>query len=37
MLYHTEDSPYYGRTVADVWFDSESAARAAGFTRWDQR
>jgi uncharacterized membrane protein ArfC len=36
MLYHTPKSPYYGRTRAAVWFDSESSAEAAGFTRWDQ-
>lgn len=33
--YHTEDSPHYERAVADVWFESENAARAAGFTRCD--
>jgi len=37
MLYHTTESPYYGRTRAGVWFDSESSAEAAGFTRWDRR
>ncbi|WP_051204102.1 sunset domain-containing protein [Nocardioides sp. CF8] len=37
MLFHTAESPYYGRTRAEVWFDSEDRARAAGFTRWDQR
>lgn len=37
MLYHTADSPYLGRTKAEVWFDSESSADAAGFTRWDRR
>ena len=37
MLFHTTDSPYHGRTKADVWFDSEDSARAAGFTRWDER
>ncbi|MGL5827807.1 MAG: hypothetical protein ACRCYU_23815 [Nocardioides sp.] len=37
MLYHTVESPYYGRTVAEVWFDTEDHARAAGFTRWDER
>ena len=34
MLFHTEESPYYGRTRAEVWFSSEEAARAAGFARW---
>ncbi|MBA3606231.1 MAG: F0F1 ATP synthase subunit gamma [Acidimicrobiia bacterium] len=37
MLFHTTDSPWYGRTKAEVWFDSEDSARAAGFTRWDER
>ncbi len=36
-LYHTTESPYYGRIRAEVWFDSEGSARAAGFTRWDVR
>lgn len=36
MLYHTPDSPYYERTRAEVWFDSEAAAGDAGFTRWDE-
>jgi large subunit ribosomal protein L17 len=31
MKYHTEDSPYYGRTVAEVYFASAEAAEAAGF------
>jgi hypothetical protein len=35
MLFHTPESPYYGRTRAEVWFDSEASARAAGFARWD--
>ena len=37
MLYHTEESPYYGRTIAEVWFDTEANAEAGGFTRWDRR
>ncbi len=37
MLYHTEDSPYFGRTNADVWFRDEEAAKAAGFRRWDDK
>jgi len=37
MLFHTEESPYYGRTKAEVWFDTEESAEAAGFTRWDRR
>jgi large subunit ribosomal protein L22 len=32
MLYHTPESPYYGRTVAEVWFDTVDSAEAAGFT-----
>ena len=32
MKFHTPESPYYGRTVAEVWFDSAAAAEAAGFT-----
>ena len=29
--YHTPDSPWYDRTVAEVWFNSVEAAEAAGF------
>lgn len=32
MLYHTPESPYYDRTVAEVWFDSVESAEAAGFS-----
>jgi len=32
-LYHTEDSPWYEQTVAEVWFDTEESAQAAGFTK----
>jgi hypothetical protein len=35
LLFYTEDAPVYGRAAADVWFESEDAATAAGFTRWD--
>lgn len=35
MKFHTIESPYYGRTKAEVWFDAEESARAAGFRRWD--
>jgi len=35
LLFYTMDAPGYGRAAADVWFDSEDAATAAGFTRWD--
>jgi large subunit ribosomal protein L17 len=31
MKYHTPESPYYDRTVAEVWFASTEAAEAAGF------
>ena len=33
MLYHLPDTAFYGRTVAEVWFANEDAAKAAGFTR----
>jgi len=33
-LFHTPSSPYYGRTIAEVWFRSEDDAERAGFTRW---
>ncbi|WP_456107191.1 sunset domain-containing protein [Phycicoccus flavus] len=32
MLFHTPQSPWYGRTRAEVWFRDAEAARAAGFT-----
>jgi len=35
MLYHTTDSPWYGQTIAEVWFTDEKTAAAAGFNRWD--
>lgn len=31
--YHVEGSGGYERTIAEVWFNSEEAAKAAGFTR----
>ncbi|MFI5713693.1 hypothetical protein [Kribbella sp. NPDC051620] len=34
MLFHTPDSPYYGRTKAEVWFRSEADAERAGFTKY---
>ncbi|WP_328519262.1 sunset domain-containing protein [Kribbella sp. NBC_00359] len=37
MLFHTPDSPYYGRTKPEVWFRSESDAERAGFTRYTRR
>ncbi len=36
MLFHGPDSPSYGRTIAEVWFFDEAAARAAGFDKWDK-
>lgn len=32
-LYHTPESPFYGRTKAEVWFATEEAAEAAGFSQ----
>jgi large subunit ribosomal protein L17 len=32
MLYHLPDTPFYDRTVAEVWFASAEAAEAAGFS-----
>jgi large subunit ribosomal protein L17 len=32
MLYHTPDSSYYDRTVAEVWFATAEDAEAAGFS-----
>ena len=31
MKFHTPDSPWYGRTKAEVWFATPEAAKAAGF------
>lgn len=31
MKYHTPESPWYDRTIAEVWFNSAEAAEAAGF------
>jgi len=33
MLYHTPDSHSYGQTHAEIWFDTEESARAAGYTK----
>lgn len=33
MKYHTPDTGGYERTIADVWFNSEEAAEAAGFAK----
>jgi hypothetical protein len=37
MLFHTPDSPYYGRTKAEVWFSRVEDAEAAGFTNWKRK
>jgi hypothetical protein len=34
--YHTPDSPDYDDVADGPTFDSEQAAEAAGFTRWDE-
>ena len=34
MLFHTPDSPYYGRTKPEVWFRTETDAERAGFTKY---
>lgn len=34
-VFHTEDSPAWRATEADVWFDDVSSAREAGFDHWD--
>jgi large subunit ribosomal protein L4 len=31
MLYHLPGTPFYDRTVAEVWFDTEADAEKAGF------
>jgi hypothetical protein len=36
-LFHTEKSPYFSRTKADVWFKSEADAEGAGFQAWDHK
>jgi len=33
MKYHTPDSQWFEQTVAEVWFDTEESAIAAGFTK----
>src|SRR5919112_116054 len=33
MKYHTTESPWYEQTEAEVWFKTEEAATAAGFTK----
>jgi len=31
--YHTPDGQWFAQTVAEVWFDTEESAQAAGFTK----
>jgi hypothetical protein len=33
MKYHLPEAAGYNRTIAEVWFNSEEAAQAAGFVR----
>ena len=33
MLYHNTDSRFYKQTKAEVWFDTEESAEAAGFAK----
>ena len=33
MKYHVPEAAGYGRTIAEVWFNSEEAAQRAGFIR----
>lgn len=33
MLYHVPGSSHYDRTIAEVWFDSEESAEAAGYQK----
>ncbi|WP_162802180.1 hypothetical protein [Ornithinimicrobium murale] len=37
MLFHTPESPSYEAAKAEVWFETEEAARAAGFAHWDRK
>jgi hypothetical protein len=34
MLFHTPESPYYGRTKPEIWFRTEADAERAGFTKY---
>jgi hypothetical protein len=34
MRAHSADSPYFGRTRAEVWFRTQQDAAAAGFAPW---
>jgi large subunit ribosomal protein L17 len=33
MKYHTPDGQWFEQTTAEIWFDSEESAQAAGFTK----
>jgi large subunit ribosomal protein L17 len=33
MKYHTPDGQWFEQTVAEIWFDTEESAQAAGFTK----
>jgi large subunit ribosomal protein L17 len=33
MKYHTPDGAWFDQTTAEVWFDTEESAQAAGFTK----
>jgi large subunit ribosomal protein L17 len=33
MKYHTPDGQWFEQTTAEVWFDTEESAEAAGFTK----
>lgn len=36
-LFHTAESPYFGRTKADVWFKTPADAENAGFAAWNHK
>jgi hypothetical protein len=36
-LFHTAESPYFGRTKADVWFKTPADAERAGFAAWNHK
>jgi hypothetical protein len=36
-LFHTAQSPYFGRTKADVWFKTPADAESAGFSAWNHK
>jgi hypothetical protein len=36
-LFHTAESPYFGRTKADVWFRTPADAESAGFAAWNHK